>query len=125
MTSSILPAIDRALSVMDFHLTKVKAQKSWSGGDIEDCREDPAATRFRLKVDVDIHKVHREADKVFSFVFSTRVAVVHNDKTGAQEAVAERQRGEIKSKVRRFLGLPGDPESTSDNPFWPDHLLDY
>lgn len=125
MTSSNHSSTDWALGIIHFHLTGMKAQKTWSGGDIEDGRGDPAATMFRLEVDVDVHKVYREADKVFSFMFSTRVAIVHNDKTtGTQDALAERQRGEIKSKLRRLLALPGGPEQMSDSPFWPAELLD-
>jgi hypothetical protein len=125
MTSPILASTNPHAGITAFNLTESKAQKLWSGGDIQDGNKDPAATRFRLEVDEDLCEVYREtATNVFRFKFTSRVSIVHNDKTtGTQWALTEEQRGKMKQKL--CIGaMVGGTEQMKSIPERPAYLLD-
>ncbi|KAI3391486.1 hypothetical protein diail_7213 [Diaporthe ilicicola] len=125
MASPALDSIKRATGISSLDLTEMKAQTTWSGGDIQDGSKDPAATRFRLKIDTDIQQVNREAAHVFCFKLTARIAIVHNDRQKASTpTMVEQQRRMSKHELFRELAFVGDSEHMRNRPDWPVYLLD-
>lgn len=119
MTSSTTASTNRAIGILGFRITEMGGD-TWSDADIQDGKNDPPATSLRLKVDVDIPEVHREADDIFRFMFDARVAIVHKgEPTGPCHALTTEQRATLRSKLRNFTQLEGDSD-----PIRPAYLLD-
>ncbi|KAL1856395.1 hypothetical protein Daus18300_010767 [Diaporthe australafricana] len=124
MASTALSQSQCATGIRSFVLNEMRAQKTWSGGDIQDGSKDPAATRFRFKIDTDIHEVYREAEHVFRFKLIARIAIVHNDKSATSRlAIIEHQRDVAKEDLRH-LSLFGNSEQMNHRSDWYVHLLD-
>lgn len=102
MDLPILSSTSRDAGITALRLMEMKAQKLWSGDDIPDGEDDPAASRFSLKVDGNIVKVYHETStNIFRFNFTARVSIVHKDKAGGtQWALTDKQRGDLKQKFR-------------------------
>lgn len=126
MSSINFAKSDRAVgtTMMGFRLTEIAGQ-IWSGDDVQDGKQDPGATSLRLKVDVDIREVYREANNGFRFTFKARVAIVRKDEpTETHHAMTEGQRGELMSNVRHLAMLRGDPEQMSNDSSCTAYMLD-
>lgn len=124
MTSSIIASTNRAISIKGFRITEMGVD-TWSNGDVQDGKNDPAASNLRLKVDVDIQEVYREADNIFRFMLDARVAIAHkSESTEPCHALAEEQRGKLKSKLRHLAQLEVGAEQMDSDQFRPAYLLD-
>lgn len=111
-------------TMMGFRLTEMAGQ-IWSGDGVQDGKQDPGATSLRLKVDVDIREVYREANNGFRFMFKARVTIVRKDEpTETHHALTEGQQGELMSNIRHLALLQGDPEQMSNDPSRTAYMLD-
>lgn len=105
MTSSITASTNRAIGIMGFRITEMGGE-TWFDGDVQDGKSDPFATNLRLKIDVDIPEVYREADNIFRFMFNARVAIVlKGESTGPHHALTKNQRGKLKSELQHLTQL--------------------
>lgn len=104
---------------------RLMAGQIWSGDDVQDGKQDPEATTLRLKVDVDIQEVYREANDGFRFMFNARVAIVRKEEpTETHHALTEGQQGELMSNIRQLALLQGDPKQMSNDPSRTAYMLD-
>lgn len=105
MSSSILASTNSAIGIIGFRITEMGGE-TWFDADVQDGENDLPATTLRLKIDVNIQEVYREADNIFRFMFNARVAIVYKgESTEPHHALAENQRGEPKSKLLHLTRL--------------------
>lgn len=126
MSSMSFAKSDRAVgtTMMGFCLTEMAGQ-IWSSNDVQDGKQDPGATSLRLKVDVEIRGVYREANNGFRFMFKARVSIVRKDEpTKTHHAMTKGQQGELMSNVRHLAILQDDPEQTSNGTTCTAYMLD-
>lgn len=127
MTSPIPASSSPIIGFGGFRLNVITGDRLF-GGEVQDADQDPEVSSLRLKLDLHVLDVFREADNVFRFVIKARFAVVRKGaSTEPHHILTGEQRSELQSKLRHLIPLDFSPdigEQFYSDSLWPTYFLD-